>query len=89
MPNHALQAASWQASKPTGWVSQVVDSKDGHGFGEAQRGRSRHEEESTHLPVRIPEVPPPPLVSEQVPLPMLVSLQALRQSFLDLCVNSN
>ncbi len=37
-------------------------------------------------PRKVPEEPPPPLVSVQVPLPMLVSLEALRQSFLDLCI---
>lgn len=34
------------------------------------------------------EAPAPPLVSVQVPLPMLVSLEALRQSFLDLCISA-
>lgn len=37
---------------------------------------------STHLK----EAPEPPMVSVQVPLPMLVSLQLARQSFLDLCI---
>lgn len=37
---------------------------------------------STHLK----EVPEPPLVSVQIPLPMLVGLQLAQQSFLDLCI---
>ena len=37
-------------------------------------------------PREVPQAPSPPQVSVQVPLPMLVSLEALRQSFLDLCI---
>ncbi len=32
------------------------------------------------------EAPEPPMVPVQIPLPMLVSLQAVRESFLDLCI---
>ena len=39
---------------------------------------------STHLK----EVPEPPTVSVQVPLPMLMSLEMARQSFLDVCISA-
>lgn len=35
---------------------------------------------------RLKKAPEPPLVPVQIPLPMLVSLQAVQESFLDLCI---